>query len=310
MRFARPVVLFLLVAASFGTALAAEKENTSGLTFTDYTIEDDLVYGHKDGLALTLDVLTPKQNSKGIGLILVSSGSWRSGKSDIAEENIRARDEDHWAQGLLAGGFTLFVVRHGSAPRYFVPEMVEDMNRSVRYVRTIAKQYGVDPNRLGITSGSSGAHLALMAALTGDDGDPDSQDPIERASSHVQCVVAWFAPTDMVNWGAPNGYNIIKVARPRIFEEMFGEVNDLEQQLREVSPIYFVTKQSPPLLLIHGDSDKTVPLQQSELMQAKYEEQDLPVKLIVEPGGGHSYWPGIVAEYEEVWKWFDKHLSN
>jgi len=91
---------------------------------------------------------------------------------------------------------------------------------------------------------------------------------------------------------------------------MFGEVNDLEQQLRDVSPIYFVTKQSPPLLLIHGDSDKTVPLQQSELMQAKYEELDLPVKLIVEPGGGHSYWPGIAAEHEEVWKWFDKYLSN
>ncbi len=310
MKVVRPVVFYLLVVLSFATACAEEKENTSGLTFTKYKIVEDLVYGHKDGLALTLDVVTPIKNAKGIGLILVSSGSWRSGKSDIAEENARIRDEDHWGQGLLAGGFTLFVVRHGSSPRYFVPEMIKDINRSVRYVRTIAKRYGVDPNQLGITSGSSGAHLSLMAALTGDDGNVDSQDPVLRVSSRVQCVVAWFPPTDMVNWGKKNGYKTIQVVRPDLFRGMFGEINDLEEQLREVSPIYFVTEQSPPLLLIHGDSDKTVPLQQSTALQAKYEELGLPVKLIVEPGGGHSYWPGIVSEYEEVWKWFDKNLSK
>lgn len=310
MRSLRPWALFLLATMSVGLLSAAEKANTSGLTFTEYDIEEDLVYGHKDGLALTMDVLTPKQNAKGIGVILVSSGSWKSKKSDIEAENIRKRDEDHWAQGLLAGGYTLFVVRHGSSPRYFVPEMVEDMNRSVRYVRSIAKDHGVDPNQLGITSGSSGGHLALMAAMTGDEGNADAKDPIERVSSRVQCVVAWFPPTDMVNWGAEKGYNVIKLVRPEMFQRMFGEITDLEKQLREISPIYFATKQSPPLLLIHGDRDRTVPLQQSQVMQAKYQELGLPVELIVEPGGGHSYWPGIAAEYQEVWKWFDTYLKK
>jgi acetyl esterase/lipase len=295
---------------SSGTALAAESANSSGLKFAEYEIVENLIYGHKDGMALTLDVLTPKQNAKGIGVILVSSGSWKSGKSNIEADNIRKRDKDHWAQGLIAGGFTLFVVRHGSSPRYFVPEMIKDMNRGVRYVRTIAADYGVDPNRLGITSGSSGGHLSLMAAMTGDDGNPDAKDPMERVSSRVQSVVAWFAPTDMVNWGANNGYSVINLIRPQLFQRMFGEIIDLEKQLRNISPIYFVTKQSPPLLLIHGDSDKTVPLQQSKIMQAKYVELDLPAELIIEPGGGHSYWPGIVAEYEEVWKWFDLHLKE
>jgi acetyl esterase/lipase len=283
--------------------------NSSGLTFTKYDITEDIVYGHKDGLALTLDVLTPKQNAKGIGLILVSSGSWKSGKSDIAAENIRKRDGDHWGQGLLQGGFTLFVVRHGSSPRYRVPDMVTDMNRSVRFVRSIAADFAVDPDRLGITSGSSGGHLSLMAAMTGDDGDSDSSDPIERISSRVQCVVAWFPPTDMVNWGAPNGYNLIQIVKPDLFTRMFGEITNLQRQLREISPIYHVTKQAPPLLLIHGDSDRTVPLQQSQILQKKYEEVGLPIKLIVEPGGGHSYWPGIVEEYRETWKWFDGYLT-
>jgi len=126
----------------------------------------------------------------------------------------------------------------------------------------------------------------------------------------VQCIVAWFPPTDLLNWGMPRGYTLIQIVKPDLFSRIFGEITDLEKQLKEISPLYLVTDQSPPLLLIHGDSDKTVPLQQSQTMQSKYRETGLPVKLIVEPGGGHSYWPGIVSEYQETWKWFDTHLSN
>ena len=159
--------MMAILALTCATVNGQEILDTSGLTFVDYEISEDIVYGHKDGLALTLDVLTPKQNAKGIGLILVSSGSWKSSKSNVAADNVRQRNEDHWGQGLLAGGFTLFVVRHGSGPRYVVPEMCGDMNRAVRFVRLIARDHGVDPDQIGITSGSSGGHLALMAAVTG-----------------------------------------------------------------------------------------------------------------------------------------------
>jgi acetyl esterase/lipase len=306
----RLFLMIVVVVSPLNYSTAAETINTSGLTFTDYEIEENLVYGHKDGLALTLDVLTPKNGGKGIGLILVSSGSWKSSKSNIEMDNIRKRNEDHWAQGLLAGGFTLFVVRHGSSPRYLVPEIVEDIIRSVRYVRTIASDHGVDPNSLGITSGSSGGHLSLMAAMKGDDGNPNSKDPIERVSSRVQCTVAWFPPTDLVNWGGKDGYKTISLFRPQLFKRMFGEITDLKKQLKEISPIYFVSEKSPPLLLIHGDSDTTVPLQQSKILNEKCKELNVPVKLVIEPGGGHSYWSGIKEEYEEVWKWFDKHLGR
>lgn len=306
----RQIFFLTLIAVSLAIVNAEDEANTSGLTFTDYNITEDLIYGHKDGLALTLDVLTPKRDAKGIGLILVSSGSWKSAKSDVASENVRKRNEDHWGQGLLQGGFTLFVVRHGSSPRYYVPEMIRDMNRSVRFVRSVAANHGVDPDKLGITSGSSGGHLALMAAMMGDDGHPESLDRIEQLSSRVQCIVAWFPPTDLLNWGLPKGYTLIQLVKPDLFSRVFGEITDLEQQLKEISPLYYVTDQAPPLLLIHGDSDKTVPLQQSQTMQAKYQATGLPVKLIVKSGGGHSYWPGIVSEYRETWKWFDTHLTK
>jgi len=75
----------------------------------------------------------------------------------------------------------------------------------IRVVRMRAKEYGVDPDHLGIVGGSSGGHLALMASLTGDDGKPEAKDPVERISSRVQAVMAWFPPTDMVNWGRRTG---------------------------------------------------------------------------------------------------------
>lgn len=276
----------------------------------DCDVKNDIVYGHKDGLALTLDVVTPRENPKGIGIVLVSSGGWSSSKSNVPEENEKRLRSEHWTQGLLRGGYTLFVTRHGTIGRYRVPEMVEDIRRAVRFVRLHAADYGVDPDHLGITSGSSGGHLSLMVAMTGDDGKPESKDPVEQTSSRLQAVVAWFPPTDMVNWKKENGYLEIDKLRPGMLKEMFGDVDDPPAQLRSVSPIYFVSEDDPPLLLIHGDNDPVVPLQQSEVLRDKYEAAKLPVKLIVQPRGGHTYWVGIMDKYPAVWEWFDRYLKK
>ncbi len=272
--------------------------------------EEDVVYGQKDGLGLTLDVLTPTENAKQLGIVLVSSGSWHSKKSNLIGEEISRREKEHWVQGLLQGGYTLFITRHGSAPRYFVPEMVEDIRRAVRFVRHNAARFGIDSGHLGITSGSSGGHLALMVGLSGDDGRADDPDPVARESCRTQAVVAWFAPTDLINFGGPAGYKQIALVRKTLFEEMFGKVTDLEQQLRSVSPIELVTSDDPPLLMIHGDRDRTVPLQQSQVLLDRYQREGLPVELVVHAGGGHSEWPGILDDYPAVWRWFDRHLGR
>jgi len=274
------------------------------------TLVEDVIYGHKDGLALTLDVVTPAEGAKGIGVVLVSSGGWKSEKSDIPGHDAARRDREHWVQGLLKGGYTLFIVRHGSTPRYLVHEMVDDVRRSVRFVRLHADRYHVRPERLGITSGSSGGHLSLMVGLTGDDGKPDSKDPVERVSSRTQAVVAWFPPTDMVNWGSPNGYKTIEQFRPGLLPAILGKVTDLESQLKTISPIYQVSKDDPPVLLIHGDCDLTVPVQQSRIFKEKYDAEGMEAELIVRKGGGHTYWPGIMDDYPAVWSWFDRYLKQ
>jgi acetyl esterase/lipase len=273
-----------------------------------YRAVEDIVYGQKDGAALTMDALIPETKPKNIGVIFIVSGSWKSRKNAVLEDEEKQRKQ-HWAQGLLNGGYTLFLVRHGSSPRYFIPEMVSDVRRSVRFVRLHAKEYGVDPNHIGISGASSGGHLALMAALTADDGKADAKDPVERVSSRIQAVVAWFPPTDLVNFGGEAGYKKYGALRPTLYQEMFGKVTDLEAQLKSISPIYFANHDTPPVLLIHGDADKTVPLQQSQILKAKLEEAHRPVKLIVQPGGPHTYWLGIEKNYPAIWEWFDKYLK-
>jgi acetyl esterase/lipase len=274
-----------------------------------YRAIEDIVYGQKDGLGLTMDALIPETNSKNIGVIFIVSASFRSGKNATLEEE-GTRRRQHWAQGLLNGGYTLFLVRHGSTPRYFIPEMITDIRRAIRFIRLRAKDYGVDPNRIGISGASSGGHLALMAALTADDGKPDAKDPVERMSCRPQAVVAWFAPSDLINYGGEAGYKDAKrLLRPTIFQEMLGNVTDLESQLKSISPINFVTGSAPPLLMIHGDADRLVPVQQSQVLKTKYEELKRPVRLIVQPGAPHTYWLGIEKNYPAIWEWFDQYLK-
>jgi acetyl esterase/lipase len=273
-----------------------------------YRAIEDIVYGQKDGMGLTMDALIPETKTKSIAVIFIVSASWKSTKNaTIEEEEVKRRQ--HWARGLLNGGYTLFLVRHSSSPRYFIPEMIPEIRRAIRFIRFHAKDYGVDPNHIGISGASSGGHLALMAALTADDGKADAKDPVERVSCRAQAVVAWFPPSDLVNFGGAAGYQTVVKLRPKIFQEMFGNVTELESQLKAISPINFVTENAPPLLLIHGDADKLVPVQQSQSLNAKYEELKRPVKLIIQPGAPHTYWLGIEKNYPAIWEWFDRYLK-
>ncbi|MFA6239651.1 MAG: alpha/beta hydrolase, partial [Candidatus Hydrogenedentales bacterium] len=126
-------------------------------------IVGDVVYGHKDGLALTFDVLRPECGANGAGILFVVSSGW------VSEWN-PPEVMQAWFRRLLAKGFTVFAVRHGSSPRYSIVEALADVRRATRFIRMHSEDYGVDPNRLGATSYSAGAHLALMTALTADSG--------------------------------------------------------------------------------------------------------------------------------------------
>jgi acetyl esterase/lipase len=149
----------------------------------------DVVYGRKDGMALTYDVIKPAKPS-GAAILWVQSGGWYS---DWADPKALAGA----CKGFLDQGYAVVIVRHGSAPKYTVPEAVADVRRAVRHVRLTAKGHGIDPGRLGVMGMSAGGHLSLMLGTTGDDGDPQAKDEVLRQSSRVAAVVAICPPTDL-----------------------------------------------------------------------------------------------------------------
>jgi acetyl esterase/lipase len=271
-------------------------------------------------MALTLDVFAPQENANGAGVIWVVSGGWVSTHT-IAEPGFPFSPINE----LAGRGYTVFAVVHGSMPKFTIPEILDDMHRAVRYIRTHAEEFQIDPERIGITGGSAGGHLSLMQGTAGTAGNPHALDAVDQASSRVQAVACFFPPTDFLNYGQPGenalGRGILKdFPAPFAFTELdrsrsrFGEfvpITNEEEILeigRQISPVNHVTQDDPPTLIIHGDEDRLVPIQQAELIVEKLKAAGVTAELAVKPGAGHG-WPELGKDFTRIADWFDQHLA-
>jgi acetyl esterase/lipase len=273
----------------------------------------DIVYGRKHGMALTMDVLTPKSNANGAAIVWIVSGGWFS-----AHEAINPA----FVEEFLKRGYTVFAVVHGSQPRFTIPEILKDMNRAVRFVRYHANEYHIDPDRIGVTGASAGGHLSLMQGTAGDTGDKSASDPVDRASSRVQVVGCFFPPSDFLNYGKPGenalGRGILAGFKPPFdFQEqdpttkVFRPITDEEKILeigRRICPVNHVSADDPPTLIIHGDADQLVPIQQAELVLEKLKAAGVETKLVVKKGAAHG-WPDLLKDLTVIADWFDAHLQ-
>jgi acetyl esterase/lipase len=262
----------------------------------DFTITPDVVYGHKAGMALTFDMIRPEKQN-GAAVLFMMSGGWYS--VWLPPEGFVGANAPngfrHFGQ-LVDKGYTLFIVRHGSAPQFKVPEAVADVRRAVRFIRANAEKFGIDSDRIGVCGGSAGGHLSLMLGTTADDGNSDAKDDIERESDRVAVVVAYFPPVDL------RDFLTLKDRFPAL---------DFDPTLAEsVSPLLAVTSDDAPTLLIHGDKDDLVKLSQSERIHDAFEREHVPCELIVVEGAGHGFNGDDAARAgSALMAWFDKYLA-
>ena len=141
-------------------------------------------YGSKDGMDLVMGVKKPK-NPNGAGVIMVVSGGFKSSwEQALNMSHLSSPPYCPWLH-------TVFVI-HSSQPRYAALDAINDVRRAVRFIRYHAEKFEIDGNRLGITGGSSGGETSLCIATQSDDGNPRSEDPVERESSRVQAVACFF----------------------------------------------------------------------------------------------------------------------
>lgn len=191
-------------------------------------------------------------------------------------------------------------------------EIVEDVNRAMRFIRHHAREYGVDPQRLGVTGGSAGGHLSLMLATRGGPGPADAADPIDRDSSAVQAVAIFYPVTDLLNLGKSTE-NLGDGGPPASFKKAFGPqaTNPPVWKVigQGVSPIYYVRSNLPPTLIFHGDADTLVPLDQSQRYQAEARKLGCTVELVVHHGGHHG-WLSMFWDIRRFADWFDRYLLN
>lgn len=292
----KSLVSGLLTLACLATPLSAQStvaESSSAKSAPKPQFRE-VIYGHKDGLALTFDVLEPFAEHNGASVVFMVSGGWRSKWVPPAQEQVLLAP-------YLQAGYRVFAVRHGSSPRYSIAEAVADVRLAIRTIRKDAKKYEIDPERIGVVGMSAGGHLTLMLATTGDDGDPDAKELVGRHSSRIAAGVALVPPSDITGyiWSTPG-------LHPRY--RGYPGLDIPKEDAKAVSPLYFVTPDDAPCLIVMGGKDELVPAEQGEWIHEKMEEIGVENKLIIYPDADHGLGRDRATAMDESLEWFRKHL--
>lgn len=230
------------------------------------SVDENVQYGEVQGQKLLLDVYKPDDNSSDPhpAVMLIHGGAW----SSFDKSTMRGM-----GQFLAREGFVAFSVDyrlfHDSENRW--PAQLDDVQRAVRWVRSSALKYRVDPAQIGAFGHSAGGQLA---ALIGMEDTRDNSDPaLARYSSRVQAVVDVSGPTDFTENHDPDG--------DAFLSSFFGAAYSKQPEVwRDASPVTHASKSSAPFLIVHGTRDANVPIAQAEELNERLRQAGAIVTLV------------------------------
>lgn len=243
------------------------------------------------------DLYLPKEFPEGKKLpavVIIHGGGFVGGVKDAAREiNI--------GSNLVRNGYVAVSIEYllAAKGRPSWPQNLYDCKTAVRWLRANAAKYHIDADHIGVIGGSAGGHLAAMVALTGPDAGLDPKEPYGNFSCQVQCGVDLYGPNDLTLWMKDS----TMMGRP---------VKEALEEYKKASPVFQVTKDDPPMLIMHGTADKTVDPEQSRLLDAALAKAGVEHQLVIVEGAPHTFHlqPKQKDLRPIVIGFFDKHLKK
>ncbi|HET6247857.1 MAG TPA: alpha/beta hydrolase [Tepidisphaeraceae bacterium] len=297
------LILTLLIATACVTAPAAPPKGVK--------VDRDIAYVPGGDPAEVLDLYLPETPSeKPLPLIVsIHGGGWRAGSKN-----------NPWLAGLANQGYVVASVEYRFSNKALFPAQIQDCQAAIRWLRANAKKYNIDPGHVGVWGDSAGGHLV---ALLGTSGGKKAFPPIggnEDQSDRVQAVCDWYGPTDfntVMAQAAADEANIKSSIKWNTKDDPYSgligvNLGSDKEKGEVVSPVHYASKDTPPLLIMHGTKDSLVPLAQSEeLVAALKKAGDDNVILQKFPGSGHGG-PAffLPAARNLVKAFFDKNLKG
>lgn len=217
-----------------------------GIAASEARYTADIRFTAANGVSLSMDIYRPTQVGQYPAIVMVYGGAWQRGTPRLNAD---------FSRYMAARGYTVFAIDYRHAPRYRFPAQLEDVRAALAFIRLHAAEYEADRSRIALLGRSAGAHLAMLAAY-----EPDAPP--------VRAVVNYYGPVDLVKGYTEPPHPDPINSRATLKTFLGGSLNQVPQLYRLASPIYYVTKQMPPTLLVYGSRDHIV---QARFGQQMYE---------------------------------------
>lgn len=212
---------------------------------------------------------------------------------------------------LIARGYAVAAINYRLTDEHKFPAQIHDCKAAVRWLRSSALKYNLDPDRIGVFGVSAGGHLAALLGVTTNLPQFEGNMGEKGQASNVQAVVDWCGPSDMFTIGAQEGPDSqLDFDSPRspVRRLLGGKVQKNKVLAMQASPIFFASADDPPFLIMHGDKDTVVPPQQSVELANALKAKGVDCTLEMVKGADHSFFTHETMD--RVGDFFDKHLKS
>lgn len=284
-----PVVLVFVIATSAQSLVDTDSGKPAYRTLRDVPY----VVGTPSKYHL-LDLYLPVSTTPSPLVVFIHGGGWYEGDK-----------EHHHAKSLIERGYAVASINYRLTDEAIWPAQVHDTKAAIRYLRANASSYNIDPLRIGVWGMSAGGQLAALLGTSGDVPQVEGTLGPLGVSSRVQAVVDWFGPTDFVS--IKHGQAVRKKAQWILTRLFGGPVLEHKELAVTASPVTFASADDPPFLIMHGDRDKLVPLEQSKRLSQLLQRSGAKSRLVVVKGKGHELFDK--EQFDLVTQFFDETLK-